>query len=29
MLNKDITALTQPGGLVHRVLEAGKQNAAG
>jgi hypothetical protein len=23
LLNKDITALTQPGGLVHRVLEAG------
>ena len=29
LLSKDITALTQPGGLVHRVLEAGKQNAAG
>ena len=25
LLNKDITALTQPGGLVHRVLEAGSR----
>jgi uncharacterized protein (DUF608 family) len=28
ILNKDITALTQPGGLVHRILEAGKDRSA-
>jgi uncharacterized protein (DUF608 family) len=28
LLNEDITALTRPGGLVHRILEAGKQNIA-
>jgi hypothetical protein len=26
--NQDITALSQPGGLVHRMLEAGKDRAA-
>jgi hypothetical protein len=28
LLNQDITALTQTGGLVHRVLEAGKDRAS-
>jgi uncharacterized protein (DUF608 family) len=28
LLNKDISTLTKSGGLVHRMLEAGKQNAA-
>lgn len=27
LLNKDITALTQPGGLVHRILQAGRASA--
>jgi len=29
LLNKDITALSQPGGLVHKILEAGKGRASG
>ena len=28
LLNKEITALTQPGGLVHRMLEAGKEKSS-
>ncbi len=27
LLNKDVTALSQPGGLVHRVIVAGKENS--